>query len=1410
MELVNNGKFYALTNVNGTTAVQTLTGLATTCSVLGALRNKYLIDGIQEECITIFTAEDSFKFKVWCYSIESDALYELFEETIDSTYLTPDRTVDCVNYPENGVDIIYFTDDFHEIRYIKCQIDNYTPNFLNSYEVSLLRKGATGTISLDEISSTGGSLLSGTYQFAYRMVDPTNKRFTKWSTLSNPIHIYTRDNGNDAVYADVGLQTSRKISLEIAPSEIELNYFDYIQVAVVENIFDQAPTTADILDIFPHNESGGIVSFEYKSNSSIGSIPLTDITVDLAQIKTVKTINVKQNRLFGGNIQYTELAVDSGVINPPSAPTIASLSAWVNAGGSNPGTWALSATPDVTLAARNLPGAISGYIAGTCATEENYQYSFTVNINATSGSLCTVTYALLDAGWNVLASANRSFFAFSGIANGTVLLTPSGGDGVYLAVSVTNDTPFNSKDFEIASVSYNAPALPTITGPTITSGAFIIAADSEDSYASDTFASEKVGHFRNEVYRYGIVYEDTEGNRSSALPLYLGALVTDNQITNGLPDVKFPDRSFSPTYSLLNSSGFTQAVGLSLTGVKNHPTWAASFEIVRLPRKKNILFQTPVIPMSQVNGIGAYETYPEDPVGGENPNAQPMTSGYTYIPKNLFWPGLRSMEKTTSEGGVLGQETYYNIGEIEMVRKYNFDYAMIFPTDSMYGAETPYQFTGTEKLTAVDFALLKLDATTFSTPTLVGTPTGDYLRTSTMGSFYAVGDGQYYFDSTTAGKSMYAPYINWPITDYAFFDNVSEPAGVGGSVVLDYAALQTEGISLGFQPSIQRCGVIRLQGPKADLTEYGAEFKNGNFNLRDTGEYIFGFSGPQYAEPTNDYVTSYAGYTNNSSNIGTVIIANVETGLDDARYGDLTSFGEYISTGAKYTFTQAERELLQSGTDVAVNIDVWGGDCYVGYHSFKVCDSTYSVVNQEKYRGIGETAPNLGRKWEKIYVPTVVFGGKWTLSMPVAVENSAQILQVCLESEYNGDVRGIDTIGMTTTQAVPHYVSDVEANSRVPLSYNYNINIGRGNSQKVYAPKPQYSFEQNDFQARVIYSDIKLYNSSEAGFDVVRVGNAVDLEESRYGITKLAVGFDHLYAVQERGVVYLPTGERQLEQTDGGGLAVRSGDIIGRPAIIDAKRGSQHLRGIVETGGIIYLPDNLNQSVYALANQELTSITRDNETEFRTFFASTISGADLVGFYDPVRRQYWLVYTGAGGPGSPGPQPGNPGASTVGAVQIFNDAVPAWVGSHEFTNLKSGIWADGLYLIGDNQIYTMYTGTPGVLFGDTVTPRVKCVINPDESISKTFDDIMISATQRLESIDLLVERESSLGDQIIPTISLDSVSVEGNYRVKVIRDGDNARARGLRAFATISWKAAVQSTLQNLNLKYRTSSRTPW
>jgi len=1284
LSLVEDGAFLALKNIRGTINVQDIIGLSGT-EVLGAFETKYKIGDVTDiKCLTIIVATAGLALNIFCYNTEGDVLYQLYNESIESDYLTDDRVVDAVRYAEGGVDILYLSDFYNEIRQLRCEIPlPYTSNFLNDSDLSLQRRGANGTVDLDS-TPTGGSLLSGTYQFAYRMVDPEKKKFTKWSSLTNPIHVYIEDDTNNISYSGIGLPTDRKIIVDVNPTAEELANFPNFQLAVVENLFPYGPTRsgndsigytyqASLLEVKLIAEIAGV---EYASNNKVGIIPIEDITVDLAPIETVKTLNVQLNKLFAGNVKYRPLELDNGV-------------------------------PTVT----------SGYVES--------------------------------------AASNRTY------------------------------------------------------------------------YYEQINSSRTVGYFRDEVYRFGIVYIDKYGNKSAPVTLDLSN-ITDNQITVGLKDIKFPSRSTSNSYSIVDTNDGVRVLGLQLNGIVNHPTWAEAFEIVRVKRIKRIQFQTPIIPGANIEGIGAFERYPsivntsnDDGDRKEYPDAQPMTSSKVVVPKNLFWPELRNIRRrTTSLGGdgIFGTNGFNqaNKGESEIIPtealpsdERGYAHAFLFPQPDMYG-DTPYSFVGNEAIETIDFCICRLNAVEYNT-TEVGALTGNHINTKIAGNFYALRNGDYYYDGAWVGKPSVSSTRQ--ITEYDVVQNLGEGITLGGKKVLQYSELSTKGIPFGYEPTNQKMGVVKLKDSLND-DNFSMTFANGVKNAYVGGGQLFtGVFQPEYetysssgsGDVSNKFINRYT-YYSSTDYVQLLRITNVVRGeVGDSRYGDIDDAHEFISTGAKYSFTPSELIDVQAATPVPVDIAVWGGDCFIGYHIFKISDSTYSVVNQLKNNGnagSGSSSNNLLRqRWDNILysLPNSAINPNAKIMMPVALEGVAQYVQLYLESEYNGEVRGYDVLSKVSAVGnKPIFNVTSEDSIRTPLTYNYNINLSKQNDEKVYFSIPPNFIQQNEFEGRIAISDPKVYNSDTQGFDIFRVLNFFDLDESGGHLTKLGLAGDNLYGIQEKSISYLPVGSAQIEQTDAGILSVGTGGDIGRPIVIDTNKGSQHLRGIIETGSQLYIPDNRNKAVYSLAGTELKPISDlFNATLWRDKFSTVIPEKDLIAVYDPFRHEYWL--------------------SGEDFCERFNETLNAWHGGYEFRDeLKGGVATNQkLFLIGlvgsQVSVYTAYTGDYGQLFGTTVVPRVSFVVNPDSWSEKTYDCVMLEATDRLDSIDFEVERESALGSQV-GTIFVGTYPQQGgNYRITVMRDASDARLRGLRMLTTVKWPTDNKtSTLSSVSNKYRCASRKPW
>lgn len=1203
------------------------------------------------------------KLKIWCYDTESDTLYEMYEQILDSDYDSGDRIIDAKTYADTGIDILYFTDNYNEPRRLRCEINSYTPNFLDDYDLSLTRQGGKGHVRFEysDVVTTGGSLLSGSYQFAFRLVNPTTNKVSKWSSLSNPVHVYAQEYPSYAYYnSGYGLATDRKIKVYgDCPSDEALAFAgQYIQYAVVENIYPN-PSSTLYASLLPLQSS---YTLEYKSNYKIGTIPIEDLVVDYAAIQKAKTLTILRNRMFLGNIQYSNLEFDGDALINNGKPHIS-----------------------------------TGYV--------------------------------------------------------------------------------KKKEFDSTTV-----------------------------LSLEKYSSMYKGYFRDEVYRFGIVYFDKYGNRSQVHVLDMSN-VSDNMISTGT-DMLFPARSDSG-YSIITSTNLLRWLGLNLT-ITNHPTWATGFEIVREERIKRILFQSPSVPMASVKGIGALESYPSSGVVDESTqtytDAQPQTSDTIYVPKNLLFPELRNIIKHIQAGSAGTNPNKKITGEAKYERGVSYNFVCLFPQENLYEAKG-YEFKGYEKIETIDCVFASVNSKIYE-------PKNDSSLLEASFVFHGMQANRYFYNDSVSPSANDILSESAAVQDAIYLDNYSSGDTLGGYKIESYKDLQTFGVPMGYTPNVQRKLVCKINSSFNDEGGYAIPFQVGNHNA-------YSPSGPVYGSVAYPAYESTAAYTNNIYPLAgwfnlnpfqVIRIVNVvNENVGDDRYGNAESQRKFISTGASNYFDDTEIVHIQKKIPVPINIDVFGGDCFVTNHVFKVSDSTYLPSNPGKFFNSGNNTATISTNYDVAYN---LASSTSPLSIPVGIKGAAQFIQVVLESEYNGQAMDKDVLQLKSQFTTPildgsSYVLNLDASSatkasvKTCLNYNTNVNLKFNNDQKVYFPKPNYSFVRNLFQSRIQYSDLKIYNSSEIGFDIFRVANFYDLEESGGPLTKLALASDNMYGIQTKRISYLPAGERMIESADNGILAVGTASVLSQASIIDERRGGQHLAGIIETGGQIMIPDNINKSVYVLQGQQLAIISdKDTASLFREKLGTVFVEKNIRGVWDPIRKEYWLV-----------------AKDQSYYCYLYNMSIEQWVSNYEFSAdaiLYNGVFTNqSLWLLGKQNkeinVYTMYTGEHTKLMGSDVTPRVTFVVNPDADYAKTFDDLAIASTERLKDVDFVVEREQSMGQQLVSEVNLDVFPVEGNYRIKTLRDPRDERLRGLRMKTTVRWMSVdLPSIVSSIYTKYRLSARTPF
>ncbi len=174
----------------------------------------------------------------------------------------------------------------------------YSPVSLSVHEINLQSEFLRGIIKYNYTLSGGGNLLSGEYQYSYRLVGKTGYR-TPFITLTNPIILSTDgiDVSNPWVYEmeGSGIDTGKAIEIQIKGID---ERFDTIEVVYVYLESNAIPTVASIFEII--DISGDTMTFLHTSMDG-EPLLIEELPVYFQGINKAKTLNIKDESLYIGN-----------------------------------------------------------------------------------------------------------------------------------------------------------------------------------------------------------------------------------------------------------------------------------------------------------------------------------------------------------------------------------------------------------------------------------------------------------------------------------------------------------------------------------------------------------------------------------------------------------------------------------------------------------------------------------------------------------------------------------------------------------------------------------------------------------------------------------------------------------------------------------------------------------------------------------------------------------------------------------------------------------------------------------------------------------------------------------------------------------------------------------------------------
>lgn len=450
---------------------------------------------------------------------------------------------------------IYWTDGVNPLRGLNILGDH-------EYYAKLAETGLnviqTGNLQPPVVNSIiqGGALPCGSYSYCYRLMTGDGKMSTV-SPISNPVSVYATNKSNQAHAIQGGdLDTISGKIISLGVSNIDTT-FTRIQVIAIRFISQEGAAICSV--IADEKVFGDTMEFFHTGNSP--EIPLTLYEV-LAQGKTwdsCKTLAIKDNRLFAGNL--TNTSYDLGLTS-----TSFRVVSYRNAGVDGAyQTWDYAANgydiPDSDELGKGL-FAPDHYMLPDDATVSTNKYR----------------YIKLYDGTGTTGQTNDSnsarVFGYE---------TPNfGSKTTDIGVRVT----FGMKEFTLDDDVNNYYRGQTENGKYATAPFYGPNSPNEDSldgfynnYKNPLFAQNYTGYMRGEIYRFGIQFYDKGGESTFVYPIgdirmpdmsaEYRELRNDGEVYSALASVSLTSGVYNNTDATITHAGSTDIrVGMSVTSDK--------------------------------------------------------------------------------------------------------------------------------------------------------------------------------------------------------------------------------------------------------------------------------------------------------------------------------------------------------------------------------------------------------------------------------------------------------------------------------------------------------------------------------------------------------------------------------------------------------------------------------------------------------------------------------------------------------------------------------------------------------------------------------------------------------------------------------------------------------------------------
>ena len=200
-----------------------------------------------------------------------------------------------------------------------------------------------------------------------------------------------------------------------------------------------------------------------------------------------------------------------------------------------------------------------------------------------------------------------------------------------------------------------------------------------------------------------------------------------------------------------------------------------------------------------------------------------------------------------------------------------------------------------------------------------------------------------------------------------------------------------------------------------------------------------------------------------------------------------------------------------------------------------------------------------------------------------------------LRSSYNLNVRTIDKSHVDESimcgnyrSFYPHYGQTADGGLKISDSDQYNKGFSKSVSEKYYFEVPDVPYIKQEFQNRIVFSDIHINDAYKNGFRVLRTTNHKDYPMTYGSITKLIELQNTLLVVFEHGIGLITINNS----------AEHNSQILSDLTVISDTYGSQWKDSILKTPSGVYGVDTVAKKIWRVKNGKLELISDMKVQEF--------------------------------------------------------------------------------------------------------------------------------------------------------------------------------------------------------------------